>query len=256
MVQLQKTFKESYVKRLRDAVESGSALPLYKADMFEIDETQVKRLANVYAPEFDLGERILGVSELEAAIIVFEAYKDLPLVIAASESFWAYLTHTTCFKYAKKRWSEVESENVKPEYIVDHWFLSSKGILRNAVASLWWGVHNSVDENREDRYELTRILFNNYSFRTNTFGRGLLIRHREAMIGILDFIKDNPEVLSNMELRGRFISLYFNRLGAVRQLAYLDRTFFRDTCERLKDKILTITRPEVLKDPAFYADIM
>ena len=48
---LQKTFRESYMKTLRDAVKSGDAIPLYAADAFEVDATQVKRLANVYAPE-------------------------------------------------------------------------------------------------------------------------------------------------------------------------------------------------------------
>ena len=34
MLKLQKTFKESYMKTLRDAVKSGETIPLYAGDVF------------------------------------------------------------------------------------------------------------------------------------------------------------------------------------------------------------------------------
>ena len=128
--------------------------------------------------------------------------------------------------------------------------------MRNAAASLWWTVHNTIDESREDKYELTAILFKNYTFRTNTFGISTLIRHREAMIGILDFLRKNPEITQNyFEPRGAFISKYFNRLGAVKQLTYLDRDYFYSKCESLKDKILSVTtRGQVVNDYTLYSD--
>lgn len=76
MLQLQKTFKESYMKTLRDAVKSGESLPLYSCDSFTIDETQVKRLANVYAPE-GLEDKLIPTSDgdFQSAIAIYEAYK-------------------------------------------------------------------------------------------------------------------------------------------------------------------------------------
>ena len=61
-MQLQKTFKESYMKSLRDAVRSEIAIPLYKADVFDVNTANVKRLANVYAPE-GLAEKLNGIWE-------------------------------------------------------------------------------------------------------------------------------------------------------------------------------------------------
>lgn len=177
MLQLQKTFKESYMKTLRDAVKSGEALPLYSNESFTIDETQVKRLANVYAP-VGLEDKLIPTSDgdFESAVAVYEAYNNISTLLASSETFWAYITHTVMFNYAQKRWPNIDND----VNILDHWFVGPHGILRNAAAALWWGVYSTIDNNRDDKYELTRILFKNYTMRVNTFGASLLIRHKEA----------------------------------------------------------------------------
>lgn len=255
-MELQKTFKESYTKELRDAVKSGENLSKYKDEHFDLESSKIKRLANLYEP-YDLGQKLAGLEDddFKAAIVVYEAYKDITLLIASNESFWAYLTHTSMFNYTQKRWPKVFEDSVEPDYILDHWFFG-KSIFRNAAASLWWTVHNTVDEERQNKYELTSIMFKNYTLRTMTFGTTSLIRHREAMIGILEFLLENPEITDNyFENRGRFISKYFNLLGAVKQLASLDRHFFKQKCEKMKDKILSITtREQVEHDDSLYND--
>lgn len=256
-MQLQKTFKESYMKTLRDAVRSEIAIPLYKADVFDVDTANVKRLANVYAPE-GLTEKLNGIweNDFQSAIAIYEAYKNISTLLASNEAFWAYLTHVDLFSYAQKRWPKVKDDDCSADYIIDHWFLGTNGLLRNAIASLWWSVYNTIDEEREDKYELTEILFKNYTLRVITFGSYQLIRHREAMIGILSFLKDNPEITATaFEYRGRFISKYFNRLGAVKQLAYMKRKFFYDVCATMKEKIICITKLEQLSDESLYNDI-
>ncbi len=255
-MQLQKTFRESYMKTLRDAVKSGAAIPLYAKESFEVDPTQVKRLANVYAP-VGLAEKLDKVYEndFQSAIAIFEAYKDISPLLASNEAFWAYITHVDLFSYAQKRWPKVMENDCSADYIIDHWFVGANGLLRNAVASMWWSVYNTVDESRENKYELTEVLFKNYTLRITTFGSYQLIRHKEAMIGILSFLKDNPDITTNaFETRGQFISKYFNRLGAVKQLAYLKRDYFYRTCSYLKDKILAVTKREQLTDESLYSD--
>jgi len=256
-MQLQKTFRESYMKTLRDAVKSGAAIPLYAAETFEIDQTQVKRLANVYAPT-GLTERLEEVWENDflSAIAIYEAYNSISPLLASNEAFWAYITHVDLFSYAQKRWPKVMDDDCSADYIIDHWFVGANGLLRNAAASMWWSVHNTIDESRENKYELTEVLFKNYTLRITTFGSYQLIRHKEAMIGVLSFLKDNPDITSSaFEQRGQFISKYFNRLGAVKQLAYLNRDYFYRTCQCLKDKIISVTKREQLTDESLYSDI-
>ena len=256
-MQLQKTFKESYMKTLRDAVKSEAAIPLYAAESFEIDNTQIKRLANVYHPD-GLTEKLNEIWEddLKSAIAIYEGYKDISLILASNEAFWAYLTHVDLFTYTQNRWPKVKDSDCTADYIIDHWFLGTNGLLRNAVASMWWSVYNTIDPSRENPYELTEILFKNYTLRVITFGSYSLIRHREAMIGILSFLKDNPIITANaFEYRGRFISKYFNRLGAVKQLTYLDRDFFYGICSKMKDKIIYVTKLEQVSDESLYNDL-
>ena len=256
-MELQKTFKDSYITTLKDQVKSGVAIPLYGQDAFEVDETQVKRLAAVYAPE-GLREKMLQYvnDDFMGAKTLYEAYSNISPLLASNESFWAYLTHTTLFKYMQQRWSNVLDGTSTSNYILDHWFVSSQGLIRNALANLWWNIHNTIDSTREDPYELSEIVFKNYTLRTMTFGISTLIRHREVMIGILEFLKENPTITAeSFENRGRFIVKYFNRLGAVKQLAYLERDYFKTKCESMKEKILSIsTRDQVVNDESLYND--
>lgn len=256
-MQLQKTFRESYMNTLRDAVRSKEAIPLYSNDTFEVDTTQVKRLANVYAPE-GLAEILEEVwkDDFKSAVAIYEAYKNISPLLASNEAFWAYLTHVDLFSYAQKRWPKVMESDCSAEYIFDHWFIGANGLLRNAIASMWWSVYNTIDETREKKYELTEVLFKNYTLRITTFGSYQLIRHREAMLGILSFLKDNPVIIDTaLENRGNFIMKYFNRLGAVKQLSYMKSDFFYNICTSMKDKILNVTSRDQLKDESLYNDL-
>ena len=71
--------------------------------------------------------------------------------------------------------------------------------------------------------------FRNDNIRTHYFGPSTIFRHREAVIGILEFLVENPDI-SNVHFSSRciYIIQYFNRLGAVKQLAYMDRYFFKE----------------------------
>lgn len=256
-MKLQKIFKENYVRELREGVLSGESIPLYKENVFSIDEKQVRMLRNVYAPSFNLCEKLTKIytDDFQAAVAVYEAYKDISPLLASSEAFWAYLTHVDLYEYTKLRWPKVNRENTSPNYIIDHWFIGGKGIYRNAIASLWWGIYNTILPENENPYELSKVLFSSYGFRVTAFGASPIIRHREAMIGILSFIKDNPEMRYKTKIGGEYISKYFNRLGAVKQLTYMDRDYFRDVCEQLKEKILSINKIEQLQDETLFTDI-
>lgn len=93
----------------------------------------------------------------------------------------------------------------------------------------------SLDIERANKYELTEVLFRQYDLRMR-LGHSSLIRHREAMIGVLEFLKENPDCLKNRAIKN--MTKHFNRLGAVKQLVYLDRTFFKTTCENMKHTFL------------------
>ena len=234
---LQKVFKESYVETLRSNVTPEK----YRGESFEYDPTEVRLMANVHQPE-GLAERLAPNNDLLSAITLYEEYKELTPLSASRMELWTYLTHVDLFSYMQKRFPDVFSEKGDVKYIQERWFRNSKGMIRSSLAGLWWSVYCSVDETREDKYELTRMLFQNDNIRTHYFGASTVFRLKEAMIGILEFLVENPDV-SGVHFSSRciYIAQYFNRLGAVKQLAYLDRDFFKNELMKKKPILLNIT---------------
>lgn len=234
---LQKVFKEAYVEVLRNSVDPEK----YAGEAFEFDQTQVKYLANVEQPS-DLLNKMDPDNLLESAIALFEEYQNLTPLAASKIELWAYLSHVDLFSFMQKWYPEVKEGKADAGFIRDHWFRSPKGTIRSSLAGLWWSVYCSIDESREDKYELTRMLFRNDNIRTHYFGPSTIFRHREAVIGILEYLVENPDI-SNVHFSSRciYIIQYFNRLGAVKQLAYMDRSFFKEELMKNKDVLLKIT---------------
>ena len=82
------------------------------------------------------------------------------------------------------------------------------------------------------------MLFKNYTLRFIRLGVGKVIQHKEAAIGILQFIKDNERYITSMENVANSLTSYFNKLGAVKQLTFLDRQFFYHEMEEHIDEFM------------------
>ena len=145
-----------------------------------------------------------------------------------------------------ERWPEVYvGTAVNPEkYILDHWFLSSSAqsnLLRHALSGLWWSVHLSVDKERDNKYGLTEILFRQLDFPTRTLGTYKLGRHKEAVLGILEFIKENEDLFkSKFEPKTRFVTKHLNVIGGVKPLSYFKRDFFKSELAKISNAINAI----------------
>lgn len=245
MESLQKVFTQSYVNELRDALSYTEQKELYLGDTFPYDEKRVSVLAGVIHPEGLEDKMLAAESEFDAAILLFEAYRDISPLIASSDTFWSYLSHVDLFRYCKKRWP-IENTEVKEDYIKDHYFISVQSrITRNAIAALWWWVYFSKDDGRDNPYELTEILFRNYSFRAIWFL--IFLRIKNGLMGVLDFLYENQDLFESFEMKGRYIANYFNRLGATRELSALPRAFFKNECYKFKDLLYTIKTEVDLK---------
>lgn len=150
---------------------------------------------------------------------------------ASDINFWNYLHHFDMYKYIHKRWSEIEnpSKTSQKNYILSHWLMnmsSQKHLIVYPLTTLWWSFHLTKEETKEDPYELTKIYFKNNRYRTVTFGGSSYVRHKEAILGILDFFKENkiPETKEN----GDNISKYINLLGGSKPLGFFDRDWFKE----------------------------
>lgn len=157
-------------------------------------------------------------------------YENLPLTPrqASNTEFWNYLHHTKCYKYIHLRWSKIETSNIQT-YILRHWLMnksSQKHLINFPLTTLWWSIHISIDSSRTDRYGLSEIFFRNNRYRTVMPGGSSFVRHKEALLGVLEFIKEE-ELQPTAEL-GDEISRFVNLLGGTKPLSFFDRSWFKD----------------------------
>ena len=239
-MQKQLIFKERYIQKLRTEIDQDR----YRSNEFVYDKTQTLMMPNIVKPE-KLAATLNPNDDLETALKIYEALKGLEPIQASDERLWTYLTHVDLYPYMIKRRADAYIGTVKgvdaQKYISDHWFLSSTAqgsLLRHPIAGLWWAVHLSVDEGRGDKYELTKIFLRQLDFPTRTLGSYELARHKEAVLGILEFIQENEQLFkSHFEGKTRYITKHLNLIGGVKPIAYLDRTFFKTELQKVANKI-------------------
>lgn len=249
---LQKIFKPSYVAYKKSHINTAD----YALDEFPYDKGQVKTMANIYCPE-GLEEKLDPNDNFKSAKVLFEAYPNLTPLVASKEEFWAYLTHVDCFHYTQQRWnrknekdlvgSDILGGTATENYIREHFFYSSNGPMSTTLMNLWWSIYLSVDPERGEskKYELSEILFISEDFRTRRLASSVLARNKEAIIGILQFLKEYPEVYKYFfDARFVYISKYFNRLGGNVRLGYLKRDFFFNELKNHLDVIRSIRQRE------------
>lgn len=240
---LQRTFKKNYVEALLDAVRNGQNLDLYAQDSFDYDAEQVVMIPNLAYPE-GLIDKLVPTpqGDFDSAVAIYEAFPNLTPLQAADKSFWTYLTHVDLFEYVQKRYPKVKDEGFNSiPYIVDHWFCGSDWYWRHPIASLWWFVHQTIDENNGDKYKYTRFFFSSFGFRTN-FAKYSIARLKEAVFGYFDFLMENPEITAQfLKPRNLFITKHLNKMGGARLLSVLPREAFKEELYNIKDQILAVS---------------
>lgn len=233
----QQYIKNAYLDELKNQIKDGVGLNRYFEDVFPIPEEMMQVIPQIKLPE-GLAERMNPKNEFASAIELYRAYKNLSPIQATDTYFWETLAHTNLFDYVKQRWP-LDPKTITSDYILQHWFVSSSAsVSRHSLASLWWPVYLTIDEDLENPYELTEVLFRNQTFRTRTYGTSLIFPIKEANMGILRYILEHPELVKNFEKAGLEIYKHFNRLGASKQLVCMDRKFFYEEMTRAHKGIL------------------
>lgn len=229
MIRSQSILTKPYIEKVFDEVTNGIGLERFLSDVFPFDEAFFLRTAQVRQPENLLSKMVPTTDgDFKSAVALYEAYKDLSPLQAIDSQLWESLSLTDLFPYMQTRWGlkECKDEKELKSSILNHFTIKAHGLMRQGLGGLWWLVHLTYDPDRENPYELTEILFKNYTLRTVRFGVGRVIQHKEAALGILQYIKDHEDEIPSMENVANGLASYFNKLGAIKQLTYMDRDFF------------------------------
>ncbi len=238
-------FTNKYISILRENVENG-IIDSYREDVFPYDESQLLILPKRSKPENLLDKMLAAETEFDRAVTLYSAYDDLTPLEASYAPFWDYLAHADLYPFVKRRWPKAFDEGVNSQqYILDHWFVTTRGLMRHSLSNLWWTV--AMTRGEDGDLTLTDFIFDKREDLRLALGISTLFRHKPFNRGILRFMKDNPELFSeHSAAKERFIIQYFNRLGAIKQLAFMKEPFFIETLTELKPRIMAITSREDL----------
>ena len=249
MAKNQRLLKETGLESLTDQLNSGKTVDQYISDTpnFGLALTDFCWLNNFRVNDAKIKQMVASVnSDVECAILLYEALPDLNGLFASYAPFWTHLSHYELFDYMKKRWPNItKNTDDTPKdvvqsinYIRKYWFYH--GAMNSWLSSLWWSVFMTKDDNREDPYELTRVLFYQEDMRTRTLGTYMIFRHEPARIAILEFIRDNREGILKTDFQDkvRYLMKVLNLLGGSKQLAYMDKTYFVNYLNGKKDDIV------------------
>jgi len=235
-------FRTGLVGDFLDRVNQGdtSFIKLYENQekfLYDFEETDILE-SNIKVVNENLGVDLLNalnkykddqqVADFECAKILYENLKLTPAQ-AGNADFWNFLHHFDMYKYIHKRWKN--QGNIQT-HIKRHWLMnltSQKHLINFPLTTLWWSIHITVDESREDKYELSKVYFSNNRFRTASLGGMTFVRHKEAIISVLEFMRNyRNELTKNTTYTdiGDEISKFINLLGGTKPLSFFDRDWF------------------------------
>lgn len=246
MAKSQPIYKESFVDELLSELHSGNVERYLAAEPdFGKTNEDICYLNNFEVKTYKL-HAMTGDDEhdLESAIYLYEAFPNLTPLLAAYGPFWTYFSHTYLYKYLQKRFPKVHSYLTEGRtddainYIEKYWFFS--GATTSWLPAMWWSVYLTVDKDRLDPYELTRVLYRQQDLRTRTLGTYLIFRHKPAALAILEYIKlhENDVLKNYFQDKTRFIMKSLNYAGGTQQLAYRDQSFFTEFLEGMNDELI------------------
>lgn len=218
-----KVFTKSFIQQLGQRLQKEDVVNKYiagKSPNFSALDAKDTILKIDTWPKLDI-----NLSKFENARILYESLQGMNRTMASDQRLWAWLAHVPFMDYMAKRWSVADIPKEKrARYIIQHWFIETqtgRNYLRHGIASLWWGVHMTYDEKREDPFELTREFFEFYRY-TNILD-GSLGKSDIFMHVLLGFILDNPKYFADSkEKKVNALIRRLNFIGAYKILPALD----------------------------------
>lgn len=232
-------FYKDYVKKLSESVKNGD-ISAYGQQEFQYNRDATLN-TNIHRDDDLLKTMIQHASpshDYEAAIALYEAFPNLNREQACYEPFWVYLSHVDLYPYMIKRFCDGNAPKLKDIKI--NWWHPS--LMRRGLSNLWWSVKQTIQEEETDlekKYYYTQYFFRRLDFRTRRMGSSTLFRHKQAVIGILKFLKEKIGD-DYFEGRSNFIMMYFNKQATLKQLAACDSDYFYNELCRISDDIMKV----------------
>ena len=246
----QKILRKGFIERLITDVKSGNSIHLFKNSEFQIDNKHTLIMPHIQRPLGLLNKMNPDRdNDFDSAIALYEAFNKLTPLEAVDYRLWNFLALIELYPYLRERWPNVYKRIIdtnEASYILDHFLLQDKAsdLIRSHLSGLWWSVYLSVDENNtQDKYHLTKVLFWNQTLRTRTMGNYLLARNKEIALGLLDYIKERgKDNFGNFEKEHQELTEYLNQFGGAKPLTFYSRDEIKNILESKFTRPKNITK--------------
>ena len=193
-------------------------------------------------PDFELtvnDNEFLGNNDIQNTITLYSAMKSLTDTQATDERLWAGMCHSDFWNYMKERWPVNNQHSIKETDIKNRYFFSKgnrSSLIRNGLSKLWWVGRLTYDDTRNDPFELTKYIENDYATKTMVIFSNNYVGNKNITIGLLSALKYLDSIgfsIKGKQKREVYYSAtkYLNVLGGTYILDYF-------TSEEIEEKII------------------
>ncbi len=193
-------------------------------------------------PEFKLtfnSEDDVGKSDVDNTIVLYSAMKSLTDTQATDERLWCGMCHCDFWGFLQERWQVKDSHSLKDLNVKNRYFFAKnkkRSLITNSLSKLWWVGRLTYDDTREDPFELTKYLINDYSTKTLVIFSNNYISNRDITIGLFSALKYLESI--GYKIKGKpSREIYYE---ATKYLNVLGGTYILDyfSSEELEEKII------------------
>ncbi len=205
---------EDWLKTYFEGKKYSSVSGVTVGNVPKLECTDFNSLTDLNKKEID---RINLDNDILNIRMLYDAYKNLTPLQAINIYMWSYLAHTKYQEYVCNRWLYREQDlDSRINTIKTHFFVEGKDglIVDNAISRLWWAGYLTYDENNDDKYHLTKILFSAQQIATDILDRRFSW-NKKVMMGILLGLEKYKEDNALKVDPVRRCIKYFGRYAAV-----------------------------------------
>lgn len=167
----------------------------------EILDVAIEELQKPVELKIILGDK--GQCDLENAILLYEAMRDLPYTVATNENYWSFLTHTIYWDYMRNRWPVEAAQQDVISFVQTRYMFHSKNkrYYRNGLSRLWLYAALTYDwENPENPYFYTKIMLKNQDLAGLILETTTVSRNFKALKATLEVIQRIESLEENEEI--------------------------------------------------------
>lgn len=233
---IQKDYKE-ILKMINDHPSDSSWLKDYLGfEPYETKKYIIEDFELKYAEDYN-------DVVFDNAIILYETLNKLPKYILCNNRFWAWINMEKAYKQA-----QIATKKFNEQILQNLWFMgnSRRDIMLGVMSRYYNMVDVSVDESKENKYELSKFILT-----TAETYRGFCYRNlgmiKSVTLGVLQAEKDYIDLTGKIMLKkpGAQIVKCASRVGSVMLLDIISKEEMRDYIFSKIDNIFQDCKNEI-----------